>query len=272
MALAGALRRGACTISQSQRADAAELHLLFAKGKRPDRAGLGAFAAQVMTVGLSHSSLLDAQAEGEAGWPGQLIWAELLRDGLTFDLSGLAPGSANGFPAIEHRFDLPGIPTPADFDAIAVLPGPHLASSAHSLPVSRGMLALACELIRHFEELAAISWAPSRSAIGRRFFESVTTAWLEGGAFPALGLTAFVEVPDCALQSVGLGYWIGQELRIEPPLSADRVAATRLGIRLVNQLVLAGRVEADERIIASDGTRLVLRPSRDRASISVWRE
>jgi hypothetical protein len=64
----------------------------------------------------------------------------------------------------------------------------------------------------------------------------------------------------------------GQELRIEPPLSADKVAATRLGIRLVNQLVLTGGLEADERIIAPDGSRLVLRPSRNRAIISVWRE
>ena len=65
---------------------------------------------------------------------------------------------------------------------------------------------------------------------------------------------------------------IGQELRIEPPLSADRVAATRLGIRLVNHLVLAGGLAEDDRIIAPDGSRLLLRPSRSRALINVWRE
>jgi hypothetical protein len=227
---------------------------------------------QVHTLDFSQPGSVNG-GSGEAAFSaGNPVWTELLRDGLTFDLCGLAPGPASDFPEAVHRFDLAVMPTPAGFDAVAVMAGPHLASSARSLPVIRGMLGLACEMIRHFDDLAAISWGPSRSMIGRQFFESVVTAWLDGGAFPALGLTAFVQAPDGALQSAGLDYWTGQELRIEPPLSTDRVTATRLGIRLVNQLVLAGRVEADERIIAPDGSRLVLRPSRDRATISVWRE
>ncbi len=134
------------------------------------------------------------------------------------------------------------------------------------------MLALACDLVLHFSDCEAVCWGPSRSVIGRRYFESVVSAWLDGGPFPALGLTAFGEMPDGALQSVGLAFWIGQELRIEPPLSRDKVAAARLGVRLVNQLVLTGGITDDERIIAPDGSPLVLRASRDRALISVWRE
>jgi hypothetical protein len=199
-------------------------------------------------------------------------WLELLRDGLTFDLSGLAPGPASIFPDIAHRFDLPVLPASGDHEAMILRPGPHLVAGGHSLPVVRTMLALACDLVRHFDDLVAVGWGPAGTAIGRRFFESVTSAWLDGGPFPALGLTAFVETPDGALQSEGLAFWIGQELRIEPPLSTDRVAATRLGIRLVNHLVLAGGLTADDRITAPDGTRLVLRASRGRAIISVWRE
>lgn len=202
----------------------------------------------------------------------QPVWVELLREGLTFDVCGLAPGPASAFPTLAHRFDLPEIATLDRFDVVAIRPGPHLSASGRNLAVTKGMLALACDLIRYSEDLAAVGWAPSRSAIGRRFFESVTTAWLEGGPFPALGLTAFIETPDGALQSEGLGYWIGQELRIESPLSADKVAATRLGVRLVNQLVIVGGLEASERIVAPDGTRLILRPARNRAFISVWRE
>jgi hypothetical protein len=140
------------------------------------------------------------------------------------------------------------------------------------MPLMRSQLALACDIVRQFDDLAAVVWSPSASAIGRRFFESATSAWLDGGPFPALGLTAFAETTDGALESVGLSFWIGQELRIEPPLTADRVAATRLGIRLVNHLVLVGGLAEDDRIAAPDGTRLVLRPSRNRALISVWRE
>lgn len=120
--------------------------------------------------------------------------------------------------------------------------------------------------------MQAVYWQPSGSAIGRRFFESLITDWLEGGDLRALDLTAFDEVADGALQSVGLAFWIGQELRIEPPLTADKVAATRLGLRLVNQLVIVGGLDESERIIAPDGTRLVMRPARNRNFIRVWRE
>lgn len=140
------------------------------------------------------------------------------------------------------------------------------------MPVMKAMLALACELTRHFGDMAAVCWAPSRSAIGRRFFESVTTAWLEGGPFPALGLTAFVEASDGAVESVGLSFWIGQEVRIEPPLSADKAAATRLGIRIINQLVIIGGLQENDRIVAPDGTRLLMTPSPDGRLIRVWRE
>lgn len=223
-------------------------------------------------IGISHDPSPDTAAHAETLWPGQLHWLELLRDGLTFDLSGLTPGPASAFPVLAHRFDLPALPAADDHEAMILRPGPHLAAGGNSLPLVRTMLAVACDLVRHFDDLVAVGWGPAGTAIGRRFFESVTSAWLDGGPFPALGLTAFVETADGALQSEGLAFWIGQELRIEPPLSADRVAATRLGIRLVNHLVLTGGLSADDRITAPDGTRLVLRASRGRAIISVWRE
>jgi hypothetical protein len=264
--------KGAWAISQSQRADTAELHLLFVKGKRPDRAAIMAFAASQQTVCISHDPHSGDESHEEAMWPGQRHWIELLSQGLTFDVSGLASGPESDFPTIAHRFDLPEAPTPDGYEALTLQPGPHLAAGGRSVPVIRVMLGLACELVRHFDDLAAVSWGPSQSAIGRRFFESVTTAWLDGGAFPALGLTAFAETADGALQSIGLDFWIGQELRIEPPLSADRVAATRLGVRLVNHLVITGGLKDIDRIVAPDGTRLTLRPSRNRALVSVWRE
>lgn len=164
------------------------------------------------------------------------------------------------------------MPGPATHEVMVLRRGPHLVSGSNSLPVNRAMLALACDFVRHFDDLLAVGWGPAGSVIGRRFFESVTSAWLAGGPFPALGLVAFIETPDGALQSKGLSFWIGQELRIEPPLSGDRVAATRLGVRIVNHLVLAGGLEVEERITAPDGAPLVLRPTLGKAMIGVWRE
>jgi len=260
------------------------LYLLFASGKRPDRDSIRHFAERHPAASLSHDpferpapDFVGELAVGDAPASTSLdsdevAWIELLREGLTFDLQGLKPGRACPVPLVEHLFDMEDAPAISACEGMRLMPGPHLAGGERTVPVIRGMIALARDLAHHYDDLAAIVWPPARSAIGRRFFESTVTAWLEGGAFPALGLTAFREDVDGGLQSVGLEHWIGQELRIEPPLSADRAAATRLGVRLVNQLVLVGGLEESERIIAPDGTRLILRPSRNGRFIRVWRE
>ena len=258
--------------------------MLFASGKRPTCAAILAFVSRQHAVSLSHdpaadaaAGLLVAQADpvpaaGSGADAQDEAWVELLREGLTFDLRGLADGASRPVPDIAHGFDFSAAAAMAELEALSITPGRHLAGGERSMPVLKGILGLARDLTQHFEDLQAVYWQPSGSAIGRRFFEPVITAWLEGGAFPALGLTAFNEVADGALQSVGLAFWIGQELRIEPPLTADKVAATRLGVRLVNQLVIVGGLDESERIIAPDGTRLVMRPSRNRNFIRVWRE
>lgn len=265
--------------------DAKGLYLLFAARKRPDRAAIREFVASQRAVSLTHDPAddtalhlvaADGQQVGLSGVDGSSttdsVWVELLRDGLMFDLSGLSIGDAAEFPTIEHQFDLESIPRPAQYEALQLAPGHHLTGGDRSIPVVKGLMALARDLVHHFEDIEAIVWPPSSSAIGRRFFESVSTAWLDGGAFPALGLTAFRETIDGALQSVGLDFWIDQELRIEPPLSTDKVSATRLGVRLVNQLVLLGGIDGSERIVAPDGNTLVMRTSRNGKFVRVWRE
>lgn len=199
-------------------------------------------------------------------------WVELLRDGLTFDLEGLNPAETPAIPPSEHGFDFEGDPSAHTHEAVRLVPGAHLAGGEGSLPVVRGMIALARDLTHHFQDVEAIIWPPSQSVIGRRYFESTATAWIDGGAFPALGLTAFVQTMDGALQSVGLDYFIGQELRIEPQLVDDKVAATRLAVRLVNQLVLTGGVKDAERVVAPDGSRLIMRPSDNGRFVRVWSE
>jgi len=274
---------GGNTISPSQHADAAGLFLLFAPGSRPTRADIRTFVMRQHAVLLSHdpadetgAGLVVANSEHRmdpatsTGAQAE-VWIELLREGLTFDLRGLAPGPGALPPAIAHRFDF-AERGQGEWEALTIVPGPHLAGGERSVPVLKGMIGLARDLTQHFTDLEAVFWQPSHSAIGRRFFESVVTAWLDGGAFPALGLTAFEETADGALQSIGLDVWIGQELRIEPPLTADKVAATRLGVRLINQLVILGGLDESERIIAPDGTRLVMQGSRNSQFIRVRRE
>ena len=273
------------TIDQSQYADAKGLHLLFAAGKRPTRAAIKDFVEQNGSVSISYDpaggppiQLIATAGEGIQSATGSNpqsddeVWLEILREGLTFDLRGIAPGAASDMPQFEHRFGYDLEHASPRLESMILEPGQHLAGGEASLPVAKGLIALARDLAHHFESIVGIVWSPSKSLIGSRFFESISTAWLEGGTFPALGLTAFRETVDGALQSVGLEFWIGQELRIEPPLSSDKVAATRLGVRIINQLILVGGLEEAERIVAPDQTPLVMRPSRNRKFVRVWRE
>lgn len=257
--------------------------LLFSHGARPDRAAIHKFVESHPSVSLSHDPLARPQLHvvGEADTESSIaaaraealsddrVWVELLRDGLTFDLEGLVPGVPCKTPEANHRFDIGAQNELAGCEAVRLVPGGHLAGGEASLPVLRGMLGLARDIVQHFEQIEAIAWPPSASVIGRRYFESTITAWLEGGAFPALGLAAFRETMDGGLQSVGLGFLIGQELWIEAALASDKVAATRLGVRLINQLVLAGPLDRSEQIIGPEGQRLQLDPSPNRKFIRV---
>lgn len=261
------------------------LFLLAEPGRRPSLAAVKDFAMESQVVAVSHdpqapSSPLGkditlTSPDGEAGAKGMALsghWVELLRDGMTFDLHGLAPGAACAAPQPHHRFDWPTGQDAVGHEALHLGIGPHLAGAGRSLPVLRTMIALARDLALFFEEIAGVIWQPSASVIGRRFFESTATAWLDGGPFPALGLTAFEVAEDGALASKGLAFWIGQELAIEPALAQDKVAATRLGVRLVNHLVRLGGLAGEEHIVAPDGARLVMRPSADGRRIEVKRE
>jgi hypothetical protein len=279
--------KGSWPIESAQPSDGTGLILLFAAGRRPTRAALRDFSKISPAISVSYDPLeattslylVDAQSSPEpsaqispVARDDQPLWLELLCSGLGMDVIGIAPGPCVGFPEINNQFDLPQKPTVTSHDAVRLAPGQHLVAAENSPPVAKALIALARDLVHHFEDLEAVYWPASRSAIGRRFFESTTTAWLEGGPFPALGLTAFKESMDGAIQTSGLDFWIGQELRIEPPLSYDKVAATRLGVRIVNQLVLVGGLEQAERIVAPDGSRLLMRPSRNGKFVRVWHE
>ncbi len=279
--------KGSWPIVEHVPAAETELFLLFAAGKRPNPAALKKFAQSQRTVSLTHNPYDDGLLQlvtpdhAEAKRPemrsadpdlAERLWVEVMREGLTFDLTGLAPGPDCAFPAVESRFDLDNQPTGFRFEGLKLTPGQHLTGGQRSLPVVKGLIALARDLTHHFDGLEAIVWPASQSAIGRRFFESVVTAWLEGGPFPALGLTAFRETSDGALQSVGLDFWIGQELRLEAPIASDKIAATRLGVRIINQMVLSGTLRQSDRVVAPDGRVLTLHPSANGKFIRVWQD
>lgn len=229
------------------------LALLFPRGEAPDLGTLEACAQASDAFAVSH---IPPQQDRE-----RPHWAELLIDGLTFDIEGFAPGLPVHVPEIAFRFDCHNILEPSQLTALRLVPGPHLSGGERSMPVVRMMLRLACEISSGWPGLVAMGWTPARSMIGPEYFRSIIGAWLDGGPFPALGVTAFKAMTDGALQSEGLDFFTGQELRIEPELAQDKAEATRLAVRLVNQLVPLGRLDGPEIVTAPDGSILRLAPS-----------
>ena len=246
------------------------LLLLFAKGQRPDAERLAAAIDRADRLTLTHRiPEPGTDADGSGVSSNVVAGCELLRDGMTYDLTALAPGPPAAIPPIRHRYGFTG--TGDELEAVALAPGPHLAAGAHSVPVVRVQAGIAVSLARLLDGLVAICWTPARTLVGADFFASSVTAWLDGGAFPSLGLTAFATDPEGGMVSEGLTWFTGQELRFSNDIAKDRPAAARLGVRLVNQLVSQGRLSVSDTIIAPDGGRLALEPTRDGRTIRVRR-
>lgn len=181
-------------------------------------------------------------------------------------MRGLADGPPAELPALRHNFGLED--TPNALEAVSLIAGPHLAGGESMMPIVRSQLALSLRLAA-LPGLVAIAWTPAKSAMAVNYFTSLVSAWLEGGVFPALGLTAFTLALDGGLQSEGLAFLTGQELRLEPELTEDGVAATKLAVRLMNELVEHGKVTERLEMIGPDGAPLILEPSANNFFVRV---
>ena len=186
---------------------------------------------------------------------------ELLLNGLTFDLVGLAPGPSVSVPEVEFRIDCPKDLDLNDFELVGLAPGPHLSGGANSLVIARVLNSLGTSLARELANVQGFFWLPSLSVTGPEFFTSAINAWIEGGPFPALGLSAFRLSPHGEMESVGLSFFIGQELLLAKELAQDPAAATRLGMRLVHHLALHGALEESQLVTGPDGAQLQLMPT-----------
>ncbi len=252
----------------------AGLKLLFGSGDRPDRAAVSAAIQELPRAAITH----DPSAHDGARHPADRAspsrgggeWLELLLDGLTFDLLGLAPGPDLRAPEIAYRFDV----DPADFadsETVGLFPGPHIASGISSLPIMRTLLGLGAGLVDNLGGVQAICWTPARTAIAPDFFVRTVRSWLEGGAFPALGIVGFAFDEQGALRSEGLGFLTDCELSIDPPLATDRTAATQLAVRLVHQLVGTDLPSEPREFETEQGEVLVLVPDTAAGEIRVCR-
>jgi hypothetical protein len=207
----------------------AGISLLFARGARPNAdavAQLAAAAGKVVGFSISHRP---------SDHP---YWLELLALGLTFDLQGLAPGIPADAAMPAHAFSIPLSET-RGLEALTVRPGPHLGGGGTLLPVIRAIAALGCELAR-LPGLVAIGWEPALTVMTPDYYRRVVSAWLKGGAFPGLGLSALVRSRDGSVQTDGLAFFIGHEARIESLPGESPADTAKFALRVIHDLVENG--------------------------------
>lgn len=219
--------------------------LLFEPGKRPDAAALAVHSARGgYTVSL--------QSDG---------WAELLKDGLTFDLAGLAPGDPSEVPPLRHSYGLSAEGPAAEWEALSFVPGPHLAGAEHLLPVVRvaaGLLLALADL----PGLAALSWCPAHNVLSPEWFRKAGGSWLEGGPFPAFALASLLPLEDGRIRSEGLAFLTGQEFVLEGAVGGA-VPPMGVAVRLLDWLVAQGKIAGSSRAeIVGVGT-IALEPGAD---------
>ena len=234
------------------------LSLVFAGGQRPDLAELIAHGAATGSDGFAVDALGSATAPHRG--------AELLVQGLTFDCFGLAPGAAMASPDHGTLLGLRRFPVG---EALSLQPGPHIAAGAALLPVTQALLGLGAVLAR-LPRVEAVCWHPAEAWMEPDYFQTIASDWIKGGAFPALGLATLHPLPDGGFRSHGLAFFTGQELRLEARLNLSPERMAQLAIRLIDQLVLDGRV-AEPRSIALAGMAPVLAVPEDRGETLVIR-
>lgn len=246
----------------------AGLLLLFPRGHRPDREALLEALDTIPSVTVSHdpftAPIVGEDAGATRGRANSDHWLELLTDGLTFDVFGINPDPAVAVPTIRYHV-ASTVDDHANCEALGVFPGPHIAHGAHALPVVRTMLRLGAALVHALGNVRALSWPPAGSSIAPEFFSRSVEAWLKGGPFPALGLVGIVFDDEGKLRSDGLSFFAGSELEFSEELSHDRLAATRLFVRLVHELVGSDKPDEPIQLMIEDGGSLTLEPDpRDR--------
>lgn len=246
----------------SERAEGV-LSLLYAAGERPTADDVARLLDKpadpaVQVARISHRPDV---SEG---------WVEILASGLTFDMSGLVPASALPPAPSAHLFGLSAeVQVPA-LEAVTLAPGEHTAPGAAMLPVVRVMCGLGARLAS-LGSVKAICWGPAQSCMEPGYFKRIVAGWLGGGAFPALGLTALVRTSDGALESVGLTFFTGQEVRVNALRGEPAAATAKLAVRMIDLLVRQGRVRESHAFPGPDGEQLLVEPSSGGEIVQVRR-
>lgn len=241
-----------------------DLLILFARGDRPTASQVREACVAAHFADSAGPDLSDRSERVDIAPPGGIA---LQRAGLTFDLVGLAPGPAVPVPEMGENDAIRATILPSRTDAVSLRLGPHIAAGRRSVAILREWFALAAGLAESFGG-TGLCWVPGAVAISLANLKHNLAAWDARCEVPVNLLASFRRTLDGAVQSHGLGYFTGQELRIESPLvGGSEEALARL---LFTHLFYAGAQQGSAQLAAPDGHPLRLEPSGNGRFVRVW--
>ena len=235
------------------------LSLLFAAGTRPDLAAIEHLFAETAPGGLPGRLVASAGADCSA--------TQVLVNGLTFDIAGLAPAKPLPVVTAHHRHGLDDLTEP--LEAITSAPGEHISAGAAMVPVTRALLGFAANLSLALP-VRAVCWHPARSWIEPGLFARLALNWAAGGPFPAVGLTGLTIGEEGAVTSRGLAHFTGQEMHLEASEGESTAEMLHIAAQVLDALVTGGRIEEPRRITLP-GETLLAEPSKFSGQVWVWR-
>lgn len=179
---------------------------------------------------------------------------------MSFDCLGLSPAKPYPLPPRAQLFGLEPGQVDRRLEAIELIPGPHLAGGERLMPLVRGLVGLGAQLAA-LEGVKAVCWRPAGSWMEPGHYRRIASEWVQGGAFPALGLTSLERHAGGMVASRGLAFLTGQELQLNPKAGASADAVTRLAVRLIDELVYSGPLRERAHYSGPDGEDLVAVPN-----------
>lgn len=237
--------------------------MLFAPGSRPAAADVerlleATLPGRPQIARISHRPLAN---DG---------WLELLASGLTFDLRGLSPAEGASVPLFRHGFGLAPGQQSLECEAVALEPSVHVASGAAMVPVVRVLAGIA-EVLCGLDTVCAVCWNPAASWMESGYFVRLVRSWLAGGAFPGLGLTGIERTGDGGIETDGLAFFTGQELRVEPLAGEAPADTVKLAVRTIDLLVRHGHVDSSYNLTGPAGEGLQIVPDPGGRLLRLWR-
>ena len=214
---------------------------------------------ELISAATSSGDFTVSHAPSEAGG-----WAEILRDGLTFDVRGLSDGKPQPLPVIEHWLGTSS-ELGENVVALQIFPGPHITGAQRLLPVLRVATALA-DCLAKIGQPRAICWIPAKNSVSPELFRRAVTPWFGGGPFPAIALVSMYRPSDGVIATEGLKFLIGQEFYLSGNTETSHDQMARVAVRLVDWLVAHGPIsQSTQAVLAGSGA--VLLEAQEPASI-----